>query len=190
MGRHRIKIADSPGSVIRTGGHLVGTGMKVLFRSRLLLAAAVAAAVTIGAGAIALATGPSSMDSDTLGITLEDGDVRLDRDRVFAGSTFLDAFNEGTTEHELLLIRTDTPSDELPRGIAAVSLDLAGELAVGADHEVHDHDGEEEDRGPEPGNALRVRTKLEPGRYVVLCNIPGHYAAGEHAELEVIAPPD
>jgi uncharacterized cupredoxin-like copper-binding protein len=26
---------------------------------------------------------------------------------------------------------------------------------------------------------------LDPGNYVVICNIPGHYAAGMHAELTI-----
>jgi len=30
-----------------------------------------------------------------------------------------------------------------------------------------------------------VTMVLKPGRYEVLCNLPGHYAAGMYAELDV-----
>lgn len=166
--------------------------MNALLRSRIAVVVTVALACLVGATAIAFATGSSSGSAgdDTLKVTLGDGSISLDSDRIPAQSTYLEAFNEGSEEHELILFRTDTAADELPRGIEKVSFRLVdGELAVGADHESHNHSGEPEDRGPEPGETLTIRSNLEPGSYVVFCNIPGHYAAGEYHELEVVSAP-
>ncbi|MEV6160217.1 plastocyanin/azurin family copper-binding protein [Nonomuraea sp. NPDC052129] len=36
-----------------------------------------------------------------------------------------------------------------------------------------------------PGSAGWVTLTLHPGRYELLCNFPGHYAAGMHAAFDV-----
>jgi uncharacterized cupredoxin-like copper-binding protein len=36
-----------------------------------------------------------------------------------------------------------------------------------------------------PGDASWVILALKPGRYEVVCNLPGHYAAGMYGELDV-----
>jgi uncharacterized cupredoxin-like copper-binding protein len=39
--------------------------------------------------------------------------------------------------------------------------------------------------GIAPGGVGWVALTLAPGRYELLCNIPGHYAAGAYTELDV-----
>lgn len=39
--------------------------------------------------------------------------------------------------------------------------------------------------GIAPGASSWVTMDLAPGRYEVLCNLPGHYAAGMYSELTV-----
>ena len=42
---------------------------------------------------------------------------------------------------------------------------------------------------PAPANGSRAEpvrlVTLAPGHYVVICNLPGHYASGMHADLTV-----
>ena len=35
------------------------------------------------------------------------------------------------------------------------------------------------------GQAGRMTVRLSPGRYVLFCNAPGHYAAGQHTTFTI-----
>jgi uncharacterized cupredoxin-like copper-binding protein len=37
----------------------------------------------------------------------------------------------------------------------------------------------------DPGASGKMTLKLTPGSYVLFCNVPGHYAAGQHVRLTV-----
>ena len=39
-----------------------------------------------------------------------------------------------------------------------------------------------------PGSTQTVNAQLEPGNYVIICNVPGHYQLGMHAGFTVTAP--
>jgi uncharacterized cupredoxin-like copper-binding protein len=98
-----------------------------------------------------------------------------------AGTVGLVALNHGTVTHELIV---------LPLGSSA----SPGSRIVGADNRVSETGslGEASNdcaagagEGIAPGDASWVTMALKPGRYEVLCNLPGHYAAGMYAELDV-----
>ena len=101
--------------------------------------------------------------------------------RVSAGTVGFLAVNHGTRTHELVVL-------PLPDGASV------GTRAVGADGTV-DETGSlgEASRGCgagigdgiAPGQLGWVTLPLSPGRYELLCNLPGHYAAGMYAELDV-----
>ena len=101
---------------------------------------------------------------------------------VSAGTVSLIALNHGTRVHELVVL-------PLADGAAV------GQRAVRSDRTV-DESGSlgEASRscGAAAGNGLRVGSAgwvtltLQPGRYELLCNLPGHYAAGMYAELDVV----
>ena len=101
---------------------------------------------------------------------------------VSAGTVSLIAVNHGTRTHELVV---------LP--LAADT--AAGQRAVRSDRTV-DESGSlgEASRscGPAAGYGIRVGSagwvtlRLQPGRYELLCNLTGHYAAGMYAELDVV----
>jgi hypothetical protein len=85
--------------------------------------------------------------------------------------TQLNIQNTGTSAHELKLIRTDLAPDALPRNGTGVD---EGQLTIVAKAT----DLKRRDR-----KSLDV--KLAPGRYVLICNVPGHYQLGMHTALEV-----
>ena len=69
-----------------------------------------------------------------------------------------------------------------------------GTRAVGADNKVSEDASVGEAstdcsagarEGIAPGHASWVTIALKPGRYELLCNLPGHYAAGMYGELDV-----
>ncbi len=90
-----------------------------------------------------------------------------------AGEITFEVHNEGTFPHNLVIIRTDLAADALPLAGAVVDEEAAGEKI-----------GEiEEFRGR---GAMEVGSfTLTPGRYVLICNLRGHYDSGMFAELTV-----
>jgi uncharacterized cupredoxin-like copper-binding protein len=76
--------------------------------------------------------------------------------------------------HNFHVIQTDLPPDGLPTDGAQVALD---QLTVV---------GETEDLSA--GEEVTVETELQPGPYVLICNIAGHYQSGMHAAFTVGPP--
>jgi hypothetical protein len=61
-----------------------------------------------------------------------------------------------------------------------------GELAeTGSLGEASDNCAANTGDGIAPGGASWTTVTLQPGRYELVCNVPGHYAAGMYAELDV-----
>jgi uncharacterized cupredoxin-like copper-binding protein len=86
-----------------------------------------------------------------------------------AGTLAVTAKNDGDSPHEFVLIRTSKAPDGLPmKGSTASEAGAVGEV-------------------PEqpPGAAASHSFKLKPGKYVFICNVPGHYAAGMYGSLTV-----
>jgi uncharacterized cupredoxin-like copper-binding protein len=93
-----------------------------------------------------------------------------------AGKITITAPNKGQISHELVLIHTDLPVNKLPLVSAGVEVneDSFGEANL---------PGEIPD--VEPGDTGTLTVTLPAGRYVVLCNIEGHYKAGMVGTLTV-----
>jgi uncharacterized cupredoxin-like copper-binding protein len=78
----------------------------------------------------------------------------------------------GAIDHELGIIRTNTPSNSLPLNGAKIDEGNVGEIMARINPE---------ELGA--GEYSQVATTLESGVYVLVCNIPGHYSAGMYANL-------
>ena len=117
-------------------------------------------------------------------VVLGDGAIETGEAVVPAGRVRFSVVNEGSGPHEFLLVRTGLEPAKLPVGLFGVSLARAGELIVGEDHTEHVHDYEGA-HGLAIGQTLSANPRLTPGRYVILCNIEGHYNEGEFTELIV-----
>jgi uncharacterized cupredoxin-like copper-binding protein len=161
--------------------------MGSLSNPRSIAAIVLAAATCVALFLLAPTPGPAGAEPTFDGaveVALGDGAIEIDEAVVPAGRTRLSVVNEGSGPHEFLLVRTDLEPAELPVGLFGVSLARAGELVVGEDHTEHVHDYEEA-LGLAIGQTLSANPRLKPGRYVILCNIEGHYNEGEFAELIV-----
>ena len=100
---------------------------------------------------------------------------------VSAGDVSFRVWNEGgMVVHELVV---------LPLGQGTV-----GSRPIGSDGQVNETDslgeasnacGEGAGEGIPPGSASWVTLHLDPGRYELICNLPGHYARGMYTELDV-----
>lgn len=106
-------------------------------------------------------------------VTEKDFSISVSPTSLPAGEVTFDIHNEGPSPHEFVVIRTDLPEAELPTVNGAVEEDAEGV-------EVLD---EVEDVTSDASETLVVN--LEPGSYVLICNLPGHYLSGMHTALTV-----
>jgi uncharacterized cupredoxin-like copper-binding protein len=109
--------------------------------------------------------------------------IALDKKTVSAGTTTFVIDNAGSMHHEMAIYKTDLAPGKLPLDAEGkVDAEKAGLLAEAvyatplrgeADHRIRD------------GRGVNFTIDLEPGTYVLLCDLPGHYAAGQYIGLTV-----
>ena len=106
--------------------------------------------------------------------------LRATPQTVRAGAVTLVAVNRGTRTHELVVLPL--------RNGAQV-----GARSIGTNNRVHETGslgeasktcGAGAGEGIAAGAASWVTLNLHPGRYELVCNLPGHYATGMHTELD------
>jgi uncharacterized cupredoxin-like copper-binding protein len=77
--------------------------------------------------------------------------------------------NDGNVPHEFVVLRTDKPAGSLLKGAEADETGNVGEIGHLA-----------------PGGPAKSLTlNLKPGHYALICNLPGHYRAGQHVDFSV-----
>jgi uncharacterized cupredoxin-like copper-binding protein len=77
--------------------------------------------------------------------------------------------NDGTMAHEFLVLRSERHHHVLKlKGGKAVETGRLGRIPQIA-----------------VGESKRLSLKITPGKYVLLCNMLGHYQAGQYASLRV-----
>ncbi len=121
---------------------------------------------------------------DHVTVTLQDFHVRPDKTQAQAGRVSFTAVNEGISLHELVILRTDLDPAELPRKEAK---DYEG---TGREYLVNEDDAEivtiDEIEEFPAGTSQKKIVSLNPGHYVLFCNIPGHYDKGMYASLHIV----
>jgi uncharacterized cupredoxin-like copper-binding protein len=87
---------------------------------------------------------------------------------ISAGTVTFEVKNEGTLVHEMVVIKTDK---------AAANLGTDGEA---------DESGAVDEVADLPvGESETLELDLTAGKYALVCNLPGHYAAGMYADFTV-----
>ena len=89
-----------------------------------------------------------------------------------AGDVTFDVHNDVTTQHEFVVFKTDADPGSFPIQDGKFNEETAGESP-----------GEAADIAP--GEAKDATMRLEPGKYVYVCNLPGHYTSGMRGQLIV-----
>jgi hypothetical protein len=134
-----------------------------------------AAVALLGAGCAGHASGGEA--TQRLGVTLRDFVVTTASATVGTGLVDLEVVNDGPTTHELIIDRTDLAPGELPVGRDGLTVDETSPAL----HRV----------AALPwvrlGQHRSVTVRLAPGRYVLYCNLAGHYLGAMRAALEVVA---
>ena len=160
--------------------------MNGAIKARLPMGVTVMLALAGIGAALAFAAGGSAADDGVVRVAMRDGAIELERTELAAGRVVLDVVNEGSAEHEVVVLETDEPADELPVGLHGVSIAQAGKLVVGEDHVANGHRHQPgQELGLPPGESRRYQVDLEPGSYVVYCQTGSHYLAGERTAFTV-----
>ena len=124
-----------------------------------------------GGGAAPAAGGRAAGGGGAVTATLGDLTLKLDTNTGKAGAITFKADNKGALPHELVVIKTDLAADKLPQkdGLA----DETANKVIGKIQNVA------------PGKADSKAITLDAGKYVILCNVAGHYAGGMTAAFTV-----
>ena len=143
-------------------------------RSALQRRAALALAIlaTLAASACA-AKEPASTEGGRRVIDVNERDFRISAPRkVSPGDVVLSVKNRGPDDHELIVAKVGRSNLPFRRDGLTLDEDAAERSIVGA---------------LEPGEpgTRRLRVRLTPGRYLLICNMFGHYLGGMDRELEV-----
>lgn len=111
-------------------------------------------------------------DEGGVGATLADFSITLDSNSAPAGEVTFDVTNEAEQTHEFVVFQTDLAEDQLPTDENG-DVDEAGEGVTLVD-EIEDI---------ESGSSQSLTVNLDAGSYVLICNLPGHYAQGMHTSF-------
>lgn len=102
--------------------------------------------------------------------------IKLDHASMPAGQITFHVVNSAmNTPHEMVLVKADSPDAKLAVDAAT---NRVNEKALTSEGEVG---------GLKAGQSGDLSVKLEPGNYMLICNVKGHYAAGMHIAFTVTA---
>lgn len=132
------------------------------------------AAATTTATAAATGGGDNGGATATLNLSLTEYAIAPSPASIAAGSIRFVVANDGDLAHQLLIVKSDAAVDAL-----SVEAGLVDESGVDGRGEIEPFDA---------GETETATFTLEAGRYLLICNIAGHYQLGMSVELTVNAP--
>jgi uncharacterized cupredoxin-like copper-binding protein len=135
----------------------------------------VAMVLAIALGPAACSSPASSPPGRRLPVNIRDFRITPSSSTIRGGSITFVVQDQGPSTHEFLVIRTDLTPDGLPLRPDGLTVEEDSPLihVVG---EIGDLD---------VGDTIALSLRLSPGRYVLFCNLEGHYLGGMHALFEV-----
>ena len=140
-------------------------------RSARFSAIAATAAVALAAGVSAAPAAPAapSAGGGTVKTILSEFHVVTGVNSIKAGKVMFAIANSGHLTHQLIVVKTNLAPAKLKK--ADGSADESA--AVGESSDVA------------AGKSGMLTLTLKPGKYVLLCNLPGHFAAGQWSAFTV-----
>lgn len=125
-----------------------------------------AAAAPAAADATKAATPPAL--AHKVNVSLKEFTVNPSAAQAAAGKVTFKVHNAGTVTHEFVVLKTNTPANALLKGDRA---DESGNVGETGDLKA--------------GTSKTLSLNLPPGHYALICNLPGHYKAGQHTDFTV-----
>jgi hypothetical protein len=117
-------------------------------------------------------SGSNMPTSGDVNVLEKDFSIELDTSTATAGPLNFAIHNDGPSVHEFVVFKTELAPEALPtnddgtvdeEGKGVQHIDEIEDIAVDSDHSLD--------------------VDLDAGKYVLICNLPGHYAQGMHAAL-------
>jgi hypothetical protein len=124
---------------------------------------------------LACSGGSPAASGSTLNITLFDFKIESSTSVSRTTDVVFLVHNRAPATHEFVIVRSDLPPDQLPIAADGLSVDEENLRPVGEIGEV------------DTGTTQTLAIHLAPGRYVLFCNLEGHYLGGMYGVLEVSA---
>jgi hypothetical protein len=136
-------------------------------------ACALIACVLVAAGCSSLGSSTPKHPGAIVRVNEKDFHISLSPDVVDSGTVQLVDHNLGPDTHELIVVRADGRALPMRQDGITLNEEALMPRTMGS------LDGEP------PGTVHTLVLHLRPGRYVLFCNMLGHYLGGMHAELIV-----
>lgn len=108
---------------------------------------------------------PGAAAARTVHVILGEMYVRPDKTTISAGKVTFAAINRGMLTHELMIERVPIKMEGPGRPVEKAAMGMVNDMG---------HMG-----------TGKMTLKLTPGTYQLFCNVPGHYAAGQHTLFTV-----
>jgi uncharacterized cupredoxin-like copper-binding protein len=105
---------------------------------------------------------------------MSDYKIALNVTSVKAGTIKIGVRNLAAMEHSLEVLKTDVPQDKLSVDGATAKANEDGKVG--------------EIKSIPAGKSAAVTIDFTPGKYVIICNVAGHYLLGMHTAFTVEAP--
>ena len=118
-----------------------------------------------GSGASGQARAPVVNGAHVISVRLGEMYVRPSVTSVPAGKVTLNATNMGMLTHELMIERMPIKMQSAGKPVESAAQGMIDDM--------------------QHGQSGHMTLKLTPGNYMLFCNVPGHYAAGQHTVLTV-----
>lgn len=139
--------------------------MKTHFRRFLIIASLIVLIVPV----LAACGGPQTVDAELT----EDYQINLSTTTLKAGEITFNIQNTSTDlEHEFVIVDTDLAPADMP-------------LNDDGDVDEDQITVVDEQEAIQAGESATLTVTLAPGHYVIMCNLPGHFAQGMHVEITV-----
>ena len=103
-----------------------------------------------------------------VGVSMKEFSIAPAATQAPAGKVTFDVRNNGAVPHEFVVLKTDKSAGSLLKGAEADETGNVGEIG-----------------DLKPGAHKTLSLKLKAGHYPLICNLPGHYRSGQHADFTV-----
>ncbi len=130
--------------------------------------AAAVAVVVVGVAATGVVTAGAVTSSRVVSVKLNEFNILPGKQAAPAGKVTFVLKNTGKMTHEFVVVRTAKPAGSLLKGNEADETGAVGEV------------GE-----LKSGQTKKLTLTLKKGHYAMLCNLPGHYKAGQFVDFYV-----
>lgn len=109
--------------------------------------------------------------------TEKDFSISLSKSSASAGDVKFHVTNNGKQTHEFVIFKTNLAEGSLPTTKEKGAV-IVNESGPGVTHV-------DEIPGINPGDSKDLTVNLKAGKYVIICNLPGHYQLGMHTTFTV-----